>query len=371
MRKWSPLFVVLALPIAFFATATVIGIGILRQGSPAWIAGVGILAVVLPPMALIVSRILKWFLFSVGLIGWSMTIMYVFPVFFPGERGMAMHVGCAMLNVNPEWAKIANEIFPRLPDGLSPATMATPAVDNFKSNIFRDLAQDAVVLPVESHGSTISLPLTIKDTEIWLLFDTGASLTTLNEETLIELGVDIPDDAPVVQLRTANGIRESRLVMLSDVWLGGLYVGHVTVAVCEPCADEQTKGLLGLNVSSRFLVTVDSEREELILQPGQEVPNMTSEIKPWVDIDATVRQWLDGRTELDIAVTNTSDVDIGMAELVVICGAKYTTYVGEILARDIVETRLALPLVEPNQEERNCSQFQVGLNYARWTDTEG
>ena len=87
MRKWSPLFVVLALPIAFFATATVIGIGILRQGSPAWIAGVGILAVVLPPMALIVSRILKWFLFSVGLIGWSMTIMYVFPVFFPGERG--------------------------------------------------------------------------------------------------------------------------------------------------------------------------------------------------------------------------------------------------------------------------------------------
>ena len=202
----------------------------------------------MPPVGLIVSRSLKWFLFSVGLIGWSMTIMYAFPVFFPGERGMALHVGCAMLKVNPEWARIANEMFPRLPDGLSPAIMATPAVDSFKDNRFRDLAQDAVVLPVESHGSSISVPLTVMDSEIWLLFDTGASLTTLNEATLEELGVDIPEDAPVVQLRTANGIRESRLVLLSDVWLGGLYVGHVTVAVCEPCADERTKGLLGLNV---------------------------------------------------------------------------------------------------------------------------
>ena len=90
------------------------------------------------------------------------------------------------------------------------------------------------------------------DSEIWLLFDTGASLTTLDEATLADLGVDIPEDAPVVQASNSEWSEKSRLVLLSDVWLGGLYVGHVTVAVCEPCADERTKGLLGLNVSGRF-----------------------------------------------------------------------------------------------------------------------
>ena len=67
------------------------------------------------------------------------------------------------------------------------------------------------------------------------------------------------------------------------------------------------------------------EREELFTAEPRG-PKHDLEIKPWVEIDATVRQWLDGRTELDIAVTNTSDVDIGMAELVVICGAKYHIY---------------------------------------------
>ena len=94
ISKWSPLFVVLAFPIAFFAITAVIGIGILRQGPPAWIAGAGILAVIMPPMALIVSRYLKWVLFSVGLIGWSMTILYAFPVFFRRTRD---GIACGLL----------------------------------------------------------------------------------------------------------------------------------------------------------------------------------------------------------------------------------------------------------------------------------
>ena len=56
-----------------------------------------------------------------------------------------------------------------------------------------------------------------------------------------------------------------------------------------------------------------------------------SEIKPWIDIDATVRQWLDGRTEPDIhppiPVMLTSPWQVGC-----ICGAKYTP-IGEVLAR--------------------------------------
>ena len=59
-----------------------------------------------------------------------------------------------------------------------------------------------------------------------------------------------------------------------------------------------------------------------------------------------------------------------MAEIVVICGAKYTSYIGDLWAKDTVETRLALPLEEPDQEGRSCAQFQVGLNYARWMDDD-
>jgi hypothetical protein len=365
IKNWSFLFLLIAVPVAFCACAALIGIGVLREGPPGWIASFGILLVVLPPMALVVSKYLRWFLYSTGLMVWALSILYIFPVFFPGERGMALHVGCSMLSVPNGLAEHAEDFFPKLPDGLSPLTMAIPAMGTLIQPPSRNnLDMDAVVLPVEQHGTSISAPLTISDTEIWLLFDTGASLTTLSPKALEKLGVSIPEDAPVVQLRTANGIRDSQLVLIPDVWFGGLEVGNVTVAVCEPCADEKTDGLLGLNISGRFLVTLDSTREELIIQQTESPTNITSEIKPWVDIEATVKQWPDGRTEIDVSAKNIADVAISTAEVMILCDAKYTAYLGDIRPGETLSTRLALPLV--TSEESSCERFQVGLNYAQW-----
>ena len=98
---------------------------------------------------------------------------------------------------------------------------------------------DEVALPYEGQGHSLAIPVQFKNAEISMLFDTGASVTTLDEATLHRLGVKVPSDAPELKLRTANGERSARLVQVPELWIGGMKVAPVTVGVCEECADDQ------------------------------------------------------------------------------------------------------------------------------------
>ena len=165
---------------------------------------------------------------------------------------------------------------------------------------------DFVALPYEQTGGVFSVPMTVvssqnEATDLWMIFDTGASISTLDSKSLMELGIaEIPQNAPTLQFRTANGLRESPIVLIDQIWMGGYLVGPVTFAICESCAKDDVRGLLGLNISDSFLITIDTLHRELLLQPRKK-HHMRSDVQHWITISST---W--GLRGLEIEFLNVS-----------------------------------------------------------------
>ena len=180
--------------------------------------------------------------------------------------------------------------------------------------------EDLVAIPYEQTGGVFSVPITIEQNgradELWMIFDTGATFSTINRETLEFLGLDISEEAPVVTLRTANGTTKAPLVMLNEVWMGGYWVGPLTVAICESCASSEIAGLLGLNVSSGFLLTLDPLNEEILIQPrGRR--RIVNELSHWVSLSSS---W--GASGPIVHAYNRSDYSIESLEVTLSCASE-------------------------------------------------
>ena len=143
--------------------------------------------------------------------------------------------------------------------------------------------EDLVVLPYEGSRTSMMLPISLEwngqEVETELIFDTGATLTSIKPELLEALGYRVPDDAPRISVQTANGLRETPLLLLDRVWLGGFAIDNIAVAVCDNCGS--LNGLLGLNISGNFRVEVDQDDRELIFRPEPR-PNRALDAKHWL-----------------------------------------------------------------------------------------
>ena len=189
--------------------------------------------------------------------------------------------------------------------------------------------EDLVALPYEQTGGVLSVPITVEQNgradELWMIFDTGATFSTVNRDTLNFLGLDVSEEAPVVTLRTANGTTKAPLVILNEVWMGGYWVGPLTVALCEPCASSEIAGLLGLNVSSGFLLTLDPLNEEILIQPrgGRRIAN---ELSHWVSLSSS---W--GASGPIVYAHNRSDYPIEHLEVTLSCASEQILNFSSIL----------------------------------------
>ena len=202
------------------------------------------------------------------------------------------------------------------------------------------LGSDLVALPYEHLGGVLSVPIVVEKAgeshELWMIFDTGASFSTINRATMLELGLELPDDAPIVRLRTANGVTEAPLLLIGDVWFGGYWVGPLTVALCESCASENVVGLLGLNLSSGFLMTLDPVREELLLQPRG--PRQTKrELRHWISFSS---RW--GLGTLVIAAENKSQYPLQELELSLSCQPGRVLTLSDIGSKETKEGTIAV-----------------------------
>ncbi|MFY0537015.1 retropepsin-like aspartic protease family protein [Nannocystis pusilla] len=167
-------------------------------------------------------------------------------------------------------------------------------------------AGNAILMNVELEGPAgrLSLPY---------LFDTGASFTTVHTETAAKLGLTVPADAPTLQFNTASGPRESRMVYLPKLRLGGIELEGLLVSVCDGCANDRSQGLLGLNVMREFLVEMDyqAERMKLLPRPHEGRANRAYDIYPAVqiEVEGSPEIWL-GRIRWVLLVKNRSTVAI-------------------------------------------------------------
>jgi hypothetical protein len=309
---------------------------------------------------------------------WSLAVLLALPFYFPGERSDAAGAGLRFLvEPIPEASRgviltlgdgmigLLGTEPERLPEAVALPSDPEPADAGVPRESDRPRLEGEVVVPYDGDGQIMRVPVFFDGPrygdEFPLIFDTGATYTTLDRTALELLEVDVPESAPVATLRTANGEIEAPLVLLDAVWLGDAAVEWVTVAVCDLCAGEDVSGLLGLNVSGQFQVGLDHTGHEIRLTGREGEENRRLDIVQWVRLSSRIRRWQDGRVEVEVTLRNRARVPISEAIARVDCrDESFEVGLYEIPAAGVESSRMALP------HETDCSDYQLELTRAKW-----
>jgi predicted aspartyl protease len=306
---------------------------------------------------------------------WPVLLLMGLPLYFPGERmdaidtGLALFVGASGHELptrqRREWAGTIDGLLAQ-PAARPPSPKAQAVVEGPPPPSRLDEEAEQVALPYEGRGHSLLIPVELEGpdgrvVETEMLFDTGATYTTLDRHTLGLLGLRVPADAPRITFHTANGEATSSLVTLDRIWLGGFEVTGATVAVCDECtAGGAHAGLLGLNVSSRFLITLDTARREVILEPREQVRDQL-DMRPWLDLSGRGVTWPDGRTEVTVSATNLADRALGRARVEVRCdGQRFELSMGPFAPRETLEAQASIP------PPTDCDPFTIELATGAW-----
>lgn len=377
-RSISAVLAFVGFVLAVLAFTQLVGLGVLREG-PGWAIALGAGFVVMLPI-LGISGLAKhrFEAFATGALLWPIALLVALPVWFPGERPDALSTGFAHLAAPLGEEQAASSFGAALAGfmgdeslaGRPPAVEAEPFVpeDAQLSELqvpqAAELPSGQIALPYEGAGRSLRIPVVIEsdgvEQEVWMLYDTGATYTTLTERDLDAIGISIPDDAPTITVHTAGGERTAQIVLIDRVWLGGFPVDGVTVAVCEECGSDEDAGLLGLNVSGQFTVTVDPAERQLVLEPlGSRDRHL--DIAHWVEVGATATAWSDGRVEVVVSADSTTDRDVTDLGVSIHCSdEEFTATLDRVPAMGSEETRVKLP------RGTDCTTYRIRLEEAHW-----
>lgn len=234
---------------------------------------------------------------------------------------------------------------------------------------------DGVRVPFERKGSGIVVPVTLIGPEVRvavkMLLDTGATLSTINARTLGRLGLYVTSSDATVVMSTANGRVQRTLTVVEGAALGGSEVqGGLTVALCEECVVGDVVGLLGLNFTRHFRLTVDQSGGELSLVAKQPGPGHLFDIRPFVKLTnvegvrISERDGVDAVFKVALRVHNRSPRALrGVRVGAIVKGPSAERLTSEIVAippREVVSVRFA------GKVRGRVTGFQVELEGASW-----
>jgi hypothetical protein len=230
---------------------------------------------------------------------------------------------------------------PKEPD---PTTIAAGDLDRERAIQVPFAEGSSIVVDVRLIGPTGPL-------ELPYLFDTGASFTTIDSAAASALGLVVPDDAPTLRFGTAAGPRESRMIHLPALEVGGVRVDGLLVSVCDACTTDRARGLLGLNVIREFFVDMT-----LIPRRTFERPNRAYDIEP----------------VLTRAVEGSPEVWLGRVHWVLTLHNRGTTPLFDVTAAVKFQdgTRLlakTVPRIEPGATERAVVDGRAGGDQREFT----
>lgn len=377
----------LAAPPLALATAALTGLGLVHElpTGLALAAGAGLTFLPAIGLGALLSRsgvkIRAWSAWV-----WCGVVLLALPLYFPGDRGPATREGTQRL---VGWLGAANaESFGRGTSAIvgllgsdsrplaplvdpaldernrstppSPGPNRVPPVANREAT-----APEPVRIPYLGDANSLRIKAHVDGPEsgerFTLLFDTGATLTTLNSESLDAIGLPVPPDAPRVTLQTANGKLEADLVLVDAIWLGDSPVEWVTVAVCDSCANPPSVGLLGLNVSQRFQVALDHNRREISVERRGSGDDRSLDIRNWLRIRSQVTEHRDGRIEVDLKGFNNARQEIRSAVIRLECsGQSFAIQLDAIPPLGEASVQVELP------READCSEQELELTRAYW-----
>lgn len=359
---------ILALLPTAVAFAAMVGLGVVRKGDPAAVTLTATALVFLPAVAAAAGqaegRALR---LSVTQLAWSTLLFLSLPVYFPGERRDAVSTGLSLLTMSYEDDSLARALADSLPDEPALAVVQAPLADPQEIPALpppKPLDDHEIALPYEGEGRRLSVPVVFdngKETiETYMMLDTGATYTTLSMKTLRMLGATPPPDAPELVLSTANGNRKAKVVLLDRVWLGDLAIEGVAITTCDDCASGEHAGLLGLNVSGRYNITIDADRREVVFASRSDF-NRKLDIRPFADLDGRFTRFPGGRAEFSLELSNMANRPISESMARIACGDEsWLVDVGEVPPRSSTEVNRRLP------RHPECGSYQIELASASW-----
>jgi predicted aspartyl protease len=379
----GPLWVATAVPVVLLAIAVLTGVGLARNLASVPAVAAALALVLLPIVGLtsligVGSRLAElggaaWF--------WSLALLLSVPFYFPAERLPAARAGIELLTGTRDGASTKPlvsfgealiELLGTEPDparfaGTLPAARveAERAADKARRARLLREAQGDVVIAYEGRGESMQVAAFVDGSrygeEFSMIFDTGATYTTLNRQALALLEIEVPRDAPIANLRTASGEIQAPLVLVDAVWLGDAVVEWVTVAVCEPCATDEVSGLLGLNVSGQFQVALDHDHHQIELRALDREENRKLDVARWLTLESRLLRWQDGRLEVEVQGENLSDVGIRWFSAQIDCpGGRFEVIVDGLPGRESISQKMALP------RGTDCSEYSLDLRGAAW-----
>ncbi len=105
-------------------------------------------------------------------------------------------------------------------------------------------------------------------TNVRLLIDTGASITTLSKEFYQSISNQLKKEYKgQTTFNTANGQTTGEIYLVDQFKIGNYTLRDLNIAVIDYPSGERVGGLLGMNVLSQFHFTIDQENNTLTLDP--------------------------------------------------------------------------------------------------------
>jgi predicted aspartyl protease len=312
--------------------------------------------------------------------GWSLLLLVLLPAILPQAPSALVNQGFGLACGECQGiGELTYAVLPSPGGTRSPAAPPTPppppdAADSTDTPSLTDAerseaappvtaspAHGDIVIQYETQGNSIIVPVTFeggRTIELPMLFDTGATLTTLDQAALDALGLRITSNAPIITTQTAAGPQQSPITLISTVSIDGHRVGNVTLSRCAACSNEHARGLLGMNVSGRFLITIDTSSQQLTLRPR--LGGETKDVEAWLELASSAVVWPDGRIDVTLSGKNRAPISVGRAVLSVHCDAVTEGILDRIPSGQTRETTISLPAGS------DCTNYKVKVKEASW-----
>lgn len=347
---------------------TLLGLGVHRHVPPLLISSSATLLTFLPPVGIALARPKHRGLWlGGGLTVWALLLIAVLPLYFPGERRQAVATGLAVAGLGTS-DQLSNQIarsLPEEPEVASPEVAEAGALVVEPPPVVNTvLSDDQMVLSYEGEGRRMTVPVVFtnlgREVEADMMFDTGATYTTLPLAVLRDLGIEPGPRDPTIRLHTANGERDAQLVLVDEVWIGDLRVAGIAIATCDDCASSDTAGLLGLNVAGGFNLAIDADRHEVAFTRRQSFDRKL-DVKPFNELTATFTRFPGGRVEAQVSLEALSRRDVRHATAAIACGEeRWKVELEDVRSGEVRTLRRRLPGHEP------CDAYEISLFDADW-----
>ena len=164
----------------------------------------------------------------------------------------------------------------RRDDGLRVASAAATDSESGHAGLGADpgaepsvLQHQDVAVPTFRVGQTFVVQVRLNGTrDAKLILDTGAEISLLSHDVVLDLGLFPTSTTPTVTLNTVSGTARADVVIIESMAVGAAEAHHVAVAVHDlPEAPPGVDGLLGLTFLNKFVVTLDPQHGTLYLRP--------------------------------------------------------------------------------------------------------